>query len=140
MGDRATLQVVEVFKHSAGETEVHGPVVYAHWLGHDLPEILPGITPKMRKQDVSYATAYLVAGLIHHSGNNGLGIGVYNHTEGQTPKGIRARFGSWRHVEIRPSEGVVKFHDMHPAYYENPEDDNAEPKDQPDLQCTFMDG
>ncbi len=27
-----------------------------------------------------------------------------------------------------------------PAYYKNPEEDDAEPEHQPDLQCTFMDG
>ena len=74
MGDRATVQL-----HS-GKT--FSPILYFHWAGHEVPEILKAAAPVMRQGDVSYAFARLV-GVAHTQTEpeQALSLGVYSVDE-----------------------------------------------------------
>ena len=71
MGDRALLQVVS-------GTEF-GPVVYCHWAGSRVPEIVRRLAKRMaeRGDDLAYASARLVQECINGD-DSALSFGIWN--------------------------------------------------------------
>lgn len=72
MGDRVLIQVVN-------NRDEFGPIVYGHWSGSNVKEVLRSLKTRMkdRRGDIGYTTARLVQEMI--GGDNGnLGFGVFN--------------------------------------------------------------
>ncbi len=75
MGDRATVQLFD----KDGD---FSPILYVHWAGHRVQEILEKAAPVMRKGEASYAFARMV-GVFHNETkpDQKLSLGVWNATE-----------------------------------------------------------
>jgi len=98
MGDRATVQLVD----NRGE---YSPILYAHWAGDRVPDILKTAAPLMRAGDISYAFARMV-GVFHNETDpkQGLSLGVY---EASGVQGCDDQ-GDNGHFEVNVDTGNVK--------------------------------
>lgn len=75
MGDRATIQL------TSGEDEF-SPLIYLHWAGSRVEEIISAAAPIMRAGDITYAFARLVGVCHEQTGpDQGLSLGVWNASE-----------------------------------------------------------
>ena len=78
MGNRATLEVISD-NYTGKESECY---IYLHWNGspNTVTQLVKGAAPNMRKSDVSYATARLIAHICSKV-EGGLSVGVRPATE-----------------------------------------------------------
>ena len=78
MGNRATLEVINQ-DYSWQETPCY---IYVHWSGSPVTvtELVKGASSNMRKSDVNYATARLIAHICNYV-EGGLSVGVQNNKE-----------------------------------------------------------
>jgi len=78
MGNRATIEVISD-NYTGKESECY---IYVHWDGSPdtVKKLVRNAAPNMRKSDVSYATARLIAEICNHV-EGGLSVGVRPATE-----------------------------------------------------------
>ena len=78
MGNRATLEVISD-NYTGKETPCY---IYVHWSGspETVTELVKGASSNMRKSDVSYATARLIAEICNYV-EGGLSVGVHPPSE-----------------------------------------------------------
>ena len=78
MGNRATLEVINQ-DYSWQETPCY---IYVHWSGspETVTELVKGASYNMRKSDVNYATARLIAHICNYV-EGGLSVGVQKNKE-----------------------------------------------------------
>lgn len=71
MGDRAVI-----FCKSDADKMI-SPAIYLHWSGSRVGQYLKDAAPRMRKGDISYATARLI-GILHEKIDGNLSLGVFS--------------------------------------------------------------
>ena len=102
MGDRALVQ----FKCKHGDNLEVSPVIYLHWLGHRVHELLERHRTVMagRTGDVPYAAARFV-GVCCEAEVGNLSIGIWNQTEHLTPEDSHGDAGCFVvDVDVGPNE------------------------------------
>ena len=99
MGNRATLEVISD-NYTGKESECY---IYLHWNGspNTVTQLVRGASSKMRKSDVSYATARLIAHICSKV-EGGLSVGVYPPSEMYKDDGYNG------HYVIDVSNGHIK--------------------------------
>ena len=78
MGNRATIEVINK-DYSWQETPCY---IYVHWSGspETVTELVKGASSNMRKSDINYATARLIAHICNYV-EGGLSVGVHPATD-----------------------------------------------------------
>lgn len=89
MGDRALIQFVK--NGPDGTIDERGAQVYLHWHGHAVLQLLRDAMPRLRKGDVSYATARFI-GHCHEQIDGALSLGVFGDSDLPESQGSSGAF------------------------------------------------